>query len=269
MLQFGSRALWSAQRLCAAHNLVLRAGMAGHSKWSTIKRSKGAADVQRGALFAKLGKQLRSALEQGGNTPANSALASAIQKCKDNKMPKDVIERAIEKAEQSRQGHTLRYEGTGPHGVSVIVHAITENKSRTAARLREAFKHSGGNMGEPNTVLFKFQRLGNISLSGIPEEKNDEVMEVAIELGAEELDDRGEGEWIIKCEPEALGKIAGGMKEAGFDPDSSSIVFEPMARVMIEAGEQQDAVGKFLDAIEGVEDVDEMFHDADMNAVGD
>jgi len=177
--------------------------MSGHSKWATIKRKKGAADAKRGQLFSKLTRAIIVAAKEGGPDPdANASLATAIQKARDNSMPKDNIERAIQRGGGGADGadyESMLYEGYGAGGVAVICTILTDNRNRTASDLRFIFTKNGGSLGTPGSVAWQFDRKGQITVEGEGVDE-DALMEAALNGGAEDVADDG-GQWTITTDP--------------------------------------------------------------------
>ena len=177
--------------------------MSGHSKWSSIKHKKGAADAKRGKLFSKLSRAIIVAAREGGPDPAgNLALQNAIEKARSYSMPKDNIERAIAKGSgvdsEGSNFETVVYEGYGPEGVAVLVEALTDNRNRTASDVRHLFTKNGGNLGTTGAVAWQFERRGVVLVSGEADE--DEVLLVAAEAGAEDVEADGAG-FIVSIRP--------------------------------------------------------------------
>ena len=175
--------------------------MSGHSKWSTIKRKKGAADAKRGQLFSKLSRAIIVAAKEGGADPTtNAALAAAVQKARDNSMPKDNIERAIQRAVGGEGGEleTISYEGYGPGGVAVFLIAMTDNKNRTASDVRHIFTKNGGSLGTPGSVAWQFDKKGVILVDAADTDE-DLLMDAALEAGAEDIAEDG-SQWQVTSE---------------------------------------------------------------------
>ena len=191
--------------------------MSGHSKWATIKRKKGAADAKRGQLFSKLSRAILVAAKDGGPDPeSNAALATAIQKARDNSMPKENIERAIQRGAGSGDGESyesILYEGYAPGGVAVICTILTDNRNRTASDLRFIFTKNGGSLGTPGSVAWQFDRKGVVMVdrAGVDE---DGLMEVALTGGAEDISEDGE-QWQITTEPTDFMAVREALEEAG------------------------------------------------------
>ena len=187
--------------------------MSGHSKWATIKRKKGAADAKRGQLFSKLSRAIIVAAKEGGGDPdANAALANAIQKARDNSMPKDNIERAIQRGAGSGEGdayEAITYEGYAPGGVAVICSILTDNRNRTASDLRHIFTKNGGSLATPGSVAWQFERRGIIMIDG-QDMDEDTLMEVALAGGADDIAEDGD-QWQVSTEPTAFMAVRGAL----------------------------------------------------------
>jgi YebC/PmpR family DNA-binding regulatory protein len=248
-------------------------GMAGHSKWHNIRHKKGAEDAKRSIIFAKVAMQVRAAMDHGGNSPTNGQLSNVLKKAKDLKVPKEIIERAIKKAEEAKAGGMVMYEGMGPSGVSVMVQCVTDNKSRTAPVLRHIFKEHGGSLGTTGSVAFKFDRVGQMDVSCVTEDTSEGFVDAAISLGADDVeeaapgsggdsgaDDTSSPSWRVTCAPDKLGALTKGLTEAGFPPDTSQLVMVPHASVEV-AEDQHEVFVEFLGALEAAEDVDAVYHD--------
>jgi YebC/PmpR family DNA-binding regulatory protein len=233
--------------------------VAGHSKWAQIKRKKGATDAKRGNLFTKLARAIQVAARDGGGDPAgNAALANAIQKAKEARMPKDNIERAIAKgtgADSSGDAiEEVLYEGYGPGGVAILVDALTDNRNRTGSDVRHIFSKSGGNLGEPGSVAWQFEKKGTIVVDA--ERFSEDDLMPAIEAGAEDISG-DEGVWEIVTEPGDLTAVREALEQAGIEIESAEIAMRPTTTVEVEEGD----VGKLMRLIEQLEEQD------DVNAV--
>src|SRR4051794_31289535 len=233
--------------------------MSGHSKWSSIKHQKGAKDAKRGALFTKLARAIQVAAKEGGGDPeGNAALANAIQRAKDQSMPKDNIERAIAKGTgadaDAESFETVVYEGYGPAGVAILVEALTDNRNRTGSEVRHIFSKSGGSLGEPGSVAWQFEKKGTIVVDA--ERFSEDDLMPAIEAGAEDISG-DEGLWEIVTEPSDLTAVREALEQAGVEIESAQLAMRPTTKVQVEEGE----VGKLMRLIEQLEDQD------DVNAV--
>lgn len=242
--------------------------MAGHSKWANIQHRKGKQDAARGKVFTKLVREIHVATRVGGADPAgNPRLRLAIDKAVAASMPKDNIERAIKKASGDLEGvsyEELRYEGYAPGGVAVIVDCMTDNKNRTVADVRHAFSKFGGNLGTDGSVAYQFTKQGVLSFApGVDEEK---VMEVALEAGAEDIrsfDEDGSVEVITT--PEEFDAVCAAMEAAGLKPDEAEVTMRAENDISLE-GEQAQTVAKFLDWLEEMDDVQNVYSNADLGA---
>ncbi len=241
--------------------------MSGHSKWSSIKHKKGAADAKRGKLFSKLSRAIIVAAKDGGPDPAgNLSLQNAIEKAKSYSMPKDNIDRAIAKGSgadaDAAAFETVVYEGYGPEGVAVLVEALTDNRNRTAADVRHIFAKNGGNLGTSGAVAWQFERRGVILVdaTGVDE---DELMLAAAEGGAEDVELDGSS-FQVTCAPEELAAVRAAVEAAGFTVDSAELTMIPSTTV--EVGDEGTAkqVLRLMDALEENDDVQEVYANFDI-----
>ncbi|MBM3677115.1 MAG: YebC/PmpR family DNA-binding transcriptional regulator [Actinobacteria bacterium] len=232
--------------------------MSGHSKWSTIKHKKGAADKARGKLFSKLSKAIMVAAKEGGPDPAaNLALQNAIEKARSYSMPKDNIERAIAKGSGADQDganwETVVYEGYGPEGVAVIVEALTDNRNRTASEVRHLFSKNGGNLGATGAVAWQFERRGVVLVTaqGVDDE---ELLLVAADAGADDVELDG-STFQVSSPPELLAQVRQAVEEAGFAIESAELSMIPKNTVSV----SDEAVAKkIVRLVEGLEDNDDV-----------
>jgi len=228
--------------------------VSGHSKWATIKRQKGTNDAKRGALFTKLGKQLSIAARAGTDPATNSALAMAIEKAKAANMPMNNIERSIQRSadKEAAQLEEIVYEGYGPGGVAIIVECATDNKNRTYPDVRVAFSKNGGNLAEPNSVAFQFNRKGVVRVKGT----GDEVQLVAIEAGAEDVAEEPEtGETVVYTAPGDLAKVREALKNAGAEVVEAEQTYVPNNTMEISDPETARKIVNLMDALEDLDDV--------------
>jgi len=241
--------------------------VSGHSKWSTIKHKKGAADAKRGKLFTKLSRSILVAAKEGGGDPAtNIALANAIEKARSYSMPKDNIDRAI--ARGSGEGNdgavfeTVVYEGYGAEGVAVIVEALTDNRNRTAADVRHLFAKHGGNLGATGAVAWQFERRGIVLVSaeGVDE---DELFLAVAEAGADDVDRDG-SMFQISSGPEQLQAVRQAVEEAGFTVDSAELSMVPKVTVAIEDDATAKKVVRLVEALEDNDDVQDVYANFDI-----
>ncbi|HEV7483719.1 MAG TPA: YebC/PmpR family DNA-binding transcriptional regulator [Solirubrobacterales bacterium] len=239
--------------------------MSGHSKWSSIKHKKGAVDAKRGKLFSKLARAIIVAARDGGGDPENNAtLATAIQKARDASMPKDNIQRAIDRgtgagADSAAIEHIL-YEGYGPGGVAILVEALTDNRNRASAEIRFAFSSHGGSLGEPGSVAYLFEKKGSIVVDGDRYGEDDVI--VAIDAGAEDV--REEGEYLrVLCDPSDLSAVREALEGSEVEIESAGLVTEPKSMVEVK-GQDAERLLKLLDALDEQDDVDEVFANFDI-----
>ena len=241
--------------------------MSGHSKWSSIKHKKGAADAKRGKLFSKLARGIIVAAKEGGGDPANNlALANAIEKAKSYSMPKDNIERAIAKgAGEGTDGASFEaivYEGYGPEGVAVIAEALTDNKNRTASEVRHIFAKFGGNLGTTGAVAWQFERRGVVlvSASGVDEE---ELFLAAADAGADDLEQDGDT-FQVTSAPENLAAVRGAIEEAGFAVESAELTMLPKNTVAVDDEGKAKQLMRLIDALEDNDDVQDVYANFDI-----
>jgi YebC/PmpR family DNA-binding regulatory protein len=230
--------------------------MSGHSKWASIKHKKAVVDARRGAHFTKLARAIQVAAREGGGDPdMNAALANAVQKAKDARMPKDNIERAIAKGTgagaDGDQIESVVYEGYGPGGVAVLVEALTDNRNRTGSEVRHMFTKSGGNLGEPGSVAWQFEKKGIVVVDA-GRFSEDDLMP-AIEAGAEDIAD-DEGVWEIVAAPADLTAVREALEAASIELESAELTMRPTARVEVD----EPTVAKLMRLIEQLEDDDDV-----------
>jgi YebC/PmpR family DNA-binding regulatory protein len=240
--------------------------MAGHSKWKQIKRAKGIADVKRGALFTKLGREIAMAVKQGGgpDPTGNSRLRLAIQKARDNNMAVDIVDRAIAKASGTGEDSQLDevvYEGYGPGGTAVMVETLTNNRNRTVAEVRNAFGRAGGNLGETGSVSWIFNLRGVIAIEVPPGKDPDEIALVAIDAGAEDFEVE-EDLLSVYTKPEDLEAVRETLEEQGIRPSSSEVARIPATMVSLEEKAAVSAL-RLLEKLEDLEDVQRVYSNAD------
>jgi YebC/PmpR family DNA-binding regulatory protein len=241
--------------------------MSGHSKWSSIKHKKGAADARRGKLFSKLSRAITVAAREGGPDPTgNLALQNAIEKARSYSMPKDNIERAIAKgagSDADGSGYeTVVYEGYGPEGVAVLVEALTDNRNRTASEVRHLFSKHGGNLGTTGAVAWQFERRGIVL---VPAEGVDEdalVMAVA-EAGAEDVELDGSS-FLISMLPEVLAGVRAAVEAAGFQVESVELAMIPKATVAISDEGTARKVVRLVEGLEESDDVQDVYANFDI-----
>ena len=236
--------------------------MAGHSKWANIKHRKGRQDAKRGKLFAKLTKSIESAARTGGpDVDSNATLATAIQKAKDNSVPKDNIERAVARGAGDVDGVDYIeafYEGYAPGGVALYVQILTDNRNRAASDVRSTFSKNGGNLGEPGSVGYLFEQKGYILATG----DEDTVMMAALEGGAEDI--TGESAmWEIICAPSDLQVVRAELEDSGIQIESGDITYLPSTSIALDASSAPKVL-RLVDALEDLDDVQAVFGNFDI-----
>jgi YebC/PmpR family DNA-binding regulatory protein len=230
--------------------------MAGHSKWASIKHKKKATDAKRGALFTKLTRAIQVAAREGGGDPTgNPALALAIQKAKDASMPKDNIERAVAKGTgadaDAESFENVLYEGYGPAGVAVLAEALTDNRNRTGAEVRNIFAKAGGSLGEPGSVAWVFDKKGLVVVDA--ERYSEDDLFVAIDAGAEDVgvDDNV---YEVLTAPEDLATVREALVEAGVELESAELSMQPKSTVDVPEGQVAQLI-RLIDALEEHDDI--------------
>jgi YebC/PmpR family DNA-binding regulatory protein len=240
--------------------------MAGHSKFANIMHRKGAQDKKRAQLFTKLAREIQAAVKLGGPDPdSNARLARAITAARAQSMPKDNIQRAIDKG-AGGDGDNLeevRYEGFGPGGIGIIVECLTDNRNRTAGEVRSTFGKNGGNLGEMNSVAFLWDKVGEVRY---PEKaaEEDAMLEAAIEAGADDckLED---GAHVITCAMEALNEVTTGLSKRFGDPESAKFVWIPKTTVPVE-GEPLQSLLKLMSLLDDLDDVQDVYANFEASA---
>jgi YebC/PmpR family DNA-binding regulatory protein len=239
--------------------------MSGHSKWSSIKHKKGAADAKRGKLFTKLARAITIAARDGGGNPeGNPPLALAVQKARDASMPKDNIQRAIDRGTgegaDAAAIESVGYEGYGPGGAAILVETLTDNRNRTGAEIRHLFERSGGNLGEPNSVAWQFRKSG-VVLVDADRYSEDDLMP-AIDAGAEDVARDGDLLKVLTPAGE-LTPVREALEAAGVELDSAEVTMEPTNTVEV-AGSEAQALLRLMDALEEHDDVDQVHSNFDV-----
>jgi YebC/PmpR family DNA-binding regulatory protein len=239
--------------------------LSGHSKWSSIKHKKGAADAKRGKLFSKLTRAIIVAAREGGPDPAgNLALQNAIEKARSYSMPKENIERAIGRGSGAEADgahyETVVYEGYGPEGVAVLVEALTDNRNRASAEIRHAFSKHGGNLGEPGSVAWIFEKRGVVTVDGSRYGEDDVI--AAIDAGADDVSEDGDLLRVLS-EPAALSAVREALESAGVEVQSSELTMEPKSTVEVGKTDARALLG-LLDALDEHDDVSEVHANFDI-----
>ena len=237
--------------------------MSGHSKWSTIKREKGAKDAKRGAVFTKIGNMIAIAARSGTDPTMNAALALAIEKAKASNMPNANIQRAIDRVNDKNAAamEEVTYEGMGPGGVGIIVETATDNKNRTFPEVRNALTKNGGRIADSGSVMFQFDRKGVIRVSAAGED----ALLTILDAGAEDAQE-DEGEIVVYTDAKDLSKVRTAIVEAGLAVADAELQYVPKNQIEISDSEQAAKVLKVLDALDDLDDVVNVHTNADITA---
>jgi len=245
--------------------------MSGHSKWATTKHKKAVIDARRGKMFAKLIKNIEVAARMGGGDPAgNPTLYDAIQKAKKSSVPNDNIDRAVKRGSGAEAGgadySTIMYEGYGPNGVAFLIECLTDNKNRAAMEVRTAMNRNGGSLADPGSVAYLFQRKGVVIVPQEQESRTvseDDVLEAALDAGAEEVNDLGDSFEVVS-EATDLVAVRSALQQAGLDYDSAEASFVPSMQVGIDDPKAAGSVLRLVDALEDLDDVQNVFANFDV-----
>ena len=237
--------------------------MAGHSKWANIQHRKGRQDAKRGKIFTRLIKEITVAAKMGGGDPnMNPRLRLAVDKAYENNMPKDNVERAIKRGSGGMEGadyEQIRYEGYGLAGAAVIVDTLTDNRTRTVAEVRHAFTKHGGNMGSEGSVAFLFKHVGQFLFA--PGTNEGQLMDAALEAGADDVIANDDGSIEVLTSPYEFSRIKAALEKAGFKAELGEVTMKPAAETEL-AGEDAMKMQKLLDALEGLDDVQDVYTSA-------
>jgi YebC/PmpR family DNA-binding regulatory protein len=240
--------------------------MAGHSKWANIQHRKGRQDAKRGKIFTKLIKEITVAAKMGGGDPNfNPRLRLAVDKAKEENMPADNIERAIKRGTGELEGvnyEELRYEGYGPGGVAIMVDCLTDNKTRTVADVRHAFTKHGGNLGTDGSVSYLFKHCGQLLFA--PGTSEDKVMEAALEAGAEDVIANDDGSIEVITTPHDFAAVREALAKAGLKAEMAEVTMKPSTENEL-SGDDAAKMHKLLDALESLDDVQEVYTTAVMD----
>jgi YebC/PmpR family DNA-binding regulatory protein len=239
--------------------------MSGHSKWATIKHKKGALDAKRGKIFTRLIKEITMAAKSGGDPDKNPRLRTAIQAAKAENMPADNIKRAIQRGTGELPGATYEefsLEGYGPGGVAVLVEISSDNRNRTVSEIRHVFGKNGGNMAEAGAVSWMFHKKGDIV---VPKStaKEDDLMNIVLEAGGEDLKDDGEN-WEIVTDPSSFEAVSEAVKKAGINPASASVTMVPQNYIKLE-GSNAHTMIRLIEALEDHDDVQQVHANFDID----
>jgi YebC/PmpR family DNA-binding regulatory protein len=241
--------------------------MSGHSKWSSIKHKKGAADAKRGKLFSKLARAIIVAAREGGPDPAaNLALQNAIEKARSYSMPKDNIERAIARGSgagtDNEAFEQIVYEGYGPNGVAIIVEALTDNRNRTAADVRHVFTKNEGSLGTTGAVAWLFERRGIVMVDA-GQTDEDSVMLAAAEGGADDVAQDGDS-FEVTTSPEALSSVREALEQAGIEVESAETTMVPKTTIELDQEAAARKTLRLIDELEELDDVNEVYANFDI-----
>jgi YebC/PmpR family DNA-binding regulatory protein len=242
--------------------------MSGHSKWSTIKHKKGRADAKRGKIFTKIIREITVATrEGGGDLNSNPRLRVAVAAAKAANMPADNIKRAVQRGTGELPGvnyEEMSFEGYGPGGVAVMLELLTDNRNRTTPEIRHIFSKNGGNLGENGCVSWLFTRRGLILVPRIPEMDDDEVMEVVLEAGAEDLDIEDEDYYRVFTSPDELHAVKERLETAGLEVEAAQMDMEPSSTTRLEGKVAQQMI-RLMEAFEDQDDVQNVWANFDID----
>jgi YebC/PmpR family DNA-binding regulatory protein len=234
--------------------------MAGHSKWANIKHRKAAADAKKGKVFTRLIKEITVAAKLGGGDPnSNPRLRLAMDKAREANMTKDSVQNAIKRGSGQLDGvsyEEVRYEGYGAGGAAVMVDCLTDNRTRTVAEVRHAFTKNGGNVGSDGSVAFLFRHCGQFLLA--PGTSEDQVMEAAIDAGAEDVTRNEDGSVEVMCAPADFVAVKEALEKAGLKPELAEITMKPTSEAEL-AGSDAARMRQLLDALENLDDVQNVY----------
>ncbi len=240
--------------------------MSGHSKFHNIKATKDKADAKRSSIFTKIGREIQVAVKMGGPDPTtNSKLADVIAKAKSNNMPNDNIQRSIKKASGETNAENydeIIYEGYGPGGVAFIVECLTDNKNRTAGDVRHAFDKHNGNLGTSGSVMFMFERKGVFVIERQPNMDEDEVMMSALDAGADDVVTEDDA-FVIYSAPNDFHQVRENLEKTGYSFVTNEVEFVPSNYIIPEES-QMASLEKLIDALESLDDVQNVYHNADI-----
>ena len=241
--------------------------MAGHSKWANIQHRKGRQDEKRGKVWTRVIREITVAARQGGGDLAmNPRLRLAVEKAKAANMPADTVKKNIDKATGNLEGvhyEEIRYEGYGIGGAALIVDCMTDNRVRTVAEVRHAFSKYGGHMGSEGSVAFQFRHVGQFVFA--PGTDEDKLMEAALEAGADDVVTDDDGAVEVLCPPAAFEPVKAALEAAGFHPGVAEVTMRAANTVAL-AGEDAERMQKLIDVIEDLDDVQAVFHNAEIAA---
>jgi YebC/PmpR family DNA-binding regulatory protein len=234
--------------------------MAGHSKWANIKHRKAAADAKKGKVFTRLIKEITVAAKLGGADPAtNPRLRLAMDKAREANMAKDSVQNAVKRGAGQLEGASYeeaRYEGYGPGGAAVIADCLTDNRTRTVAEVRHAFTKNGGNLGSDGSVAFLFKHCGQFVFA--PGASEEEIMDAALEAGAEDVVANEDGSIEVLCAPGDFHAVKAALDKAGLRPELAEVTLKPATEAALAGGDAQ-RMRSLLDALESLDDVQDVY----------
>ena len=246
--------------------------MSGHSKWSTIKRKKGAADAARGKVFTRLAREIQIAARNSTDINSNFQLRLAVDRARAENMPKENIERAIRRGagleKDAAEIETIVYEGYAPHGIAVLVDCLTDNRNRTISDLRRVFTRAGGGLGEPGSVAWQFTEKGYLLINRITEDGEatgvdpDEVFMAALEAGADDVDVSDDSVEVYTNRTN-FAQVSQALEAAGTKPDQAELIMKPNTTLELSADEAQSVLG-MIEALEELDDVNKVYHNLEL-----
>ncbi len=246
--------------------------MSGHSKWSTIKRKKGAADAARGKVFTRLAREIQIAARSSTDINSNFQLRLAVDRARAENMPKENIERAIRRGagleKDAAEIETIVYEGYAPHGIAVLVDCLTDNRNRTISDLRRVFTRAGGGLGEPGSVAWQFTEKGYLLISRVTEDgadtgvDPDEVFMIALEAGADDVDVSDDSVEVYTNRTN-FAQVSQALEAAGTKPDQAELIMNPNTTLELSADEAQAVLG-MIEALEELDDVNKVYHNLEL-----
>jgi YebC/PmpR family DNA-binding regulatory protein len=242
--------------------------LSGHSKWANIKRQKAVVDAKRGATYARLSREIMVAAKHGPDVNSNFKLRQAVDRAKAEGMPNDNITRAIEKASGANAADSieeLTYEGYGPGGVAILVRCATDNRNRTASTIRVSFSKHSGNLGDTGCVSWIFKERGVVTVKKTKDLNENDLLETALNCGAEDIDDSGEESVLLYCPPINVESVKTNLLSHGFTVVSGDITLLPQSTVEIGDKEIAKQVMRLIDSLENQDDVQQVYANFDMD----
>jgi len=244
--------------------------LSGHSKWANIKRQKAVVDAKKGAVYARMSREIIVAAKLGGgDINANFKLRQAVEKAKAEGIPNDNIARAIDKGAGGGSGGNLEeliYEGYGPGGVAIMVRCATDNRNRTAGDVRSYFAKYGGNLGETGCVSWMFKERGEVTVPKSEKQLDeDALLGAALELGADDLDNSAKDSIVVICDPFSLRSVRDGLQQRGFSVLSAESTFSPQSTVEVMDKDAAKQLMRLLDQLENQEDVQQVYANFDID----